>query len=348
MSEHTGLVPTGDQPPSSASWPTKLQLTLMVVTAATSVILFCFPWLVHLDGVTPFVQLVAWRVPIVTVLGPLVVAVLLVSYRFPTARRRVLPAGTVLLVVTVVAAATVVPRAVPASSALSGGQPFRVLSLNVDNGEADVSSLAATIRGTEPDVVVLPEAGERYASALLGALAGLGYQAASAGPPGLSDGLSVSVLLAPGLRGDRSDREGIRFWWLRISGGTLPVDLLAVHVAAPVPEQAWKWTADMTGLTGPCGTGRPVLVVGDFNSTVDSHGFAQMSNGCRDAAAASGQGLVGTWPAWLPGWLGMQIDHILVGGSVKVDNTVVLTSPGTDHRALLANLRVPIAHVEGG
>ena len=55
-----------------------------------------------------------------------------------------------------------------------------------------------------------------------------------------------------------------------------------------------------------------VVVVGDFNGTLDDFGGPRIG-GCRDAAALRGDAALGTWPTAVPPLLAMPIDHVLLG-----------------------------------
>ena len=79
---------------------------------------------------------------------------------------------------------------------------------------------------------------------------------------------------------------------------------------------------------------RPVLVVGDFNSTPHQWAYQHMAQGLRAAGGGA------TFPAWQPL---VQIDHILVGPAWRIEGAHV-PSFGTgaaisDHRPLVAQLR---------
>jgi hypothetical protein len=82
-------------------------------------------------------------------------------------------------------------------------------------------------------------------------------------------------------------------------------------------------------------------VVGDVNATLDHAPLRAALTGARDVAADCGQGLVATWPARLPRWMGVQIDHVFTSGGPRPLNFRVLDLPGSDHRALLAQVVVP-------
>jgi endonuclease/exonuclease/phosphatase family metal-dependent hydrolase len=69
-----------------------------------------------------------------------------------------------------------------------------------------------------------------------------------------------------------------------------------------------------------------------------------LGTGYRDAAAAVGQGLAGTWGPYdgdpIPP---VTIDHVLVDRRVGVRSVSVHGIPGSDHRAVLAELSLPPA-----
>ena len=68
-----------------------------------------------------------------------------------------------------------------------------------------------------------------------------------------------------------------------------------------------------------------------------------LDRGYVDAADAAGAGLKPTWPAppkqrrALP----LTIDHILVDRRARVERVTVVEIPRTDHRAVIAVLRLP-------
>jgi endonuclease/exonuclease/phosphatase (EEP) superfamily protein YafD len=88
--------------------------------------------------------------------------------------------------------------------------------------------------------------------------------------------------------------------------------------------------------------GRTVLVGGDFNATTDDAQFRGiLATGYADAAQQAGAGFTPTWPAdrWFPPLIA--IDHVLTRGAVarSVDSVRI---PGSDHRALVVDVRIPV------
>jgi len=308
-------------------------------------VLVLLPDLLGLDRHLPFAVFTALR-PALTVVGAVVVVLVAV-----VARRRLRASGVVGLVgvagvavVVVVAAAFVVPRVIPSESPPPGGTPLTVLEFNAFEGKADVAVLADVVRRERPDLVVLPEAGERFRSRIAALLPE--YRSWTNVPARAADVRGITVLSSP-RAGDVtartiSDAPGsptdTRYPWAEVTGGILgPVRLGAVHVVSIVPGWVSYWPGELAQMQRWCAAG-PALVVGDFNATPDHSAFRDGTRGCRDAATERGASLTGTWFAGMPRALGAQIDHVLMVGEPRAQDVEVLDIPGSDHRALLARL----------
>jgi endonuclease/exonuclease/phosphatase (EEP) superfamily protein YafD len=306
----------------------------VVVGAAVVVQL---PDLLGLDRWVPLTAAVAIRAQLAVAVA--VPAVLLLG------SRRCRPVAGAVLAVCVVAGAVVVPRVVAAPPPPGPGSTMTVLSFNVDQGEANVAALAATIRAVRPDVVVLPEAAERYRALVVRAIPDLGYRSAVGAAPGADDVNGITAFTAPemGAPTSRVIDQGGFDPWLELSGGRLGATrLVAVHVSAPVPGKIESWRRELAQLRTWCAPASgPAVIVGDLNATLDHREFRAGTAGCQDAGAVTGQGLAATWNAGCPRWFGAQIDHVLTGGGPAPVGLQILDLPGSDHRALLARLRSP-------
>jgi endonuclease/exonuclease/phosphatase (EEP) superfamily protein YafD len=219
-----------------------------------------------------------------------------------------------------------------------------VLTANVLVGSADTGALATLIERESPDLVSLPEAGPDFRDKLLPLIAGLGYRAWASSAPGTSDGEGVVLLVADRM-GDVTVTTGheMRHRYLRATGGALRSRrFYAVHPEAPVtPERTTRWRADLAHIARWCEESPAPIVAGDFNATADNGLFRAALGRCHSAADGSGLGLVGTFPARLPSWCGIQIDHVLVPLGATTTRFTILPIAGSDHRAVLAAVSLP-------
>ncbi|HKY16401.1 MAG TPA: endonuclease/exonuclease/phosphatase family protein, partial [Microthrixaceae bacterium] len=82
------------------------------------------------------------------------------------------------------------------------------------------------------------------------------------------------------------------------------------------------------------------LVIGDFNATVDQPTMRELlDDGYVDAAGAVGRGWVMTWR--FPFTPPLAIDHVLVDEDTAVRSVDVHPIAGSDHRAVVATVRLP-------
>ena len=319
------------------------------VVVALAVLL---PGYVGLDGVTPFAQLAALTpMTLVVVMASAFVgrfAAVLVRRKGPPLderRPRLFAAGFAAMIgaaVVALAAAGIVGSRLLADDAPAGPRGPTVLTLNADQGRADVDALAALVRERGADVVVLPEAGNLFRARLTALLPDYRGWSAEADSP--DDEASTSVLLGPRVPQPQVRTvPGALFGTLDVTVSS--VRIVAVHTAAPFPpERVGRWQEDLARLVAPvCAAPptSPTILVGDLNATADHSAFRAATAGCTDALPSAGAGAVATYPTDLPRWFGIQIDHVLVGGGLGVADAEVLDVPGTDHRAVLARLVAP-------
>ena len=313
-------------------------LPALPVAAVAAVLLV--PEYFGLADLAPFAQLVAFR-PVAAV-GLVLLAALAVLIR-----RRWWPGALAVTAVAGMALGTVLPRAV-AEPAPPPGPSLTVLSFNVNHGRADVNALAAAVRANRPDLVVLPEAGQRFERRLDPLLAGLRYRSWATTRPDEQDADGIVVLASARLgkvTATPLDLGTTRRFMQLTGGGLGGVAVVAVHPTAPTGPLS-TWVAELGTLRDWCGgdpgeQGPPHIVVGDVNATLDHTALRAATAGCTDAAADRGQGLVATWPTAWPRWLGVQIDHVFTSGGPRAADLSVLDLPGSDHRALFTRIVVP-------
>lgn len=273
---------------------------------------------------------------------PQVTAAALVA--LPLLRRR--GSGGVAALAAAALTAAVAPRAIPRPQPRADGAELRVLTANLLVGHADAESLVRLVVSTGADVLFLQELtdGARARLRTAGLDSVLPYQVlepVAFGPKGsgiwarhpLRDGLAVP----PASRSRPVAR-------LDLAPGQ-SVELVCVHLRPPRPSHsprgAARWRAEMAMLPGPGDV--PVILAGDFNATLDHARFRELLRlGYVDAAVQAGRGLVPTWGPRPGGELAvLALDHILLDPRCAVQAVSAYNLPGTDHRALYAQIRLP-------
>jgi endonuclease/exonuclease/phosphatase (EEP) superfamily protein YafD len=305
---------------------------LFTAVAAAGVLL---PDQVALDHRSPFLELVAWR--------PQIGLVVAVGAAGLAVHRRLRPVGAVLVSTALLGTTGAVRRSVPRAHPAPGPDDLTILNLNVLRGGADVDALARLVTCEVPDLVVLTESGQAFRARLMPLVERLGYRSWVSSDEGVRESRGITLLAAP-RAGDLQVRPGhaMQCRHLHVAGGALGEhELFAVRVTAPRSRrQRAAWRADLAVLGGWCHGRMPPIVVGDLNATLDHSALRRALGGCRSAAAGAGHGLVGTYPAALPRWSGIQIDHVLVPAGTTTTRFAVHDVAGTDHRAVLVRLRL--------
>jgi len=243
--------------------------------------------------------------------------------------------------------ATVLQRARPTPPVSAADGPLlRVVSLNTLHGRADAATVVALVREHDADVVALMEVTPEGVTSLVDAgIADLlphGHvmPAGADQPPGSGGAIwtRLEVLqrtMVPGRFGQPSVRLTVP--------GALDVELTAVHTHPPLqgPARVADWEQDLRQLPDP-EDGVLRVLTGDFNATPDHASFRRLlRSGWVDAARATGAGLRSTWSPVRGGRPRLTLDHVLVDERVTPQWLQVVHVPGSDHRALVAEVRLP-------
>jgi endonuclease/exonuclease/phosphatase (EEP) superfamily protein YafD len=237
------------------------------------------------------------------------------------------------------------------------GRRLRLVSFNMLHGRADAGALVDLVAGCDADVLTLmevtPGGRDRLVAAGLRSLLPTEHTLLPADPTRLGAGGSVWTRL-PVLGRSRVpgsfEQPQLR---LALPGGP-DVEVTAVHAHPPLQFAAGvrAWEEDLARLPAPGGDVVRVLA-GDFNASGDHASFRRLlRRGWVDAARAAGQGLRATWSPTGSPQPRLTLDHVLVDPRVGVAGLRVVHLPGSDHRALVADLRVPagaaVQHVDAG
>ena len=123
--------------------------------------------------------------------------------------------------------------------------------------------------------------------------------------------------------------------------------LFATHLFPPISAESTGWNDTSRGtlvarVRTAVDAGVPAVVVGDFNLAPWSTRVGGFEREASVLRAGRGRGLLITWPdtPYFP-WVGIPIDHVFVGGGVRVRALDVGPPIGSDHRGLVADLLLP-------
>lgn len=227
----------------------------------------------------------------------------------------------------------------------------RVLSANLRKGRADVASIVGLAR-QGADVITVseltPDIFRRFTEAGIDGIFpySLLFPAPEAGGIGLWSRYPISAV-SPTKPG-RPGRTAVR---LQIPGVRYDPLVASVHITSPLTNYGrsfgdWHTAiaaakAELTDFADAAGPGA-VIVAGDYNSTPDMRQFRDLlTNGYRDAVHQTGAGFAPTFPSqtWHPPLI--TIDHVLTRQAVATSIRTIFV-PGSDHRALLASIAVPL------
>jgi len=287
-------------------------------------------FIVQLFAFTPYVAAAAW-----------IPAILALATRRWTV-------GAVAVVIALLLTAAVLPRALPdRDKGPATGTRLTVMTSNMLFGGADAATIVKLV--SEHDVAVLAvqefttEGKEALAAAGLGLL--LPYSSLADEPMADGSGLYSRYPLTDA--GATKNGGGFRqaYGTVQVPDAG-PVLVESAHPLAPYARSVLgQWREDLLAEPRADRTEAPRVLLGDFNATLDHGPLRELiSRGYRDAADATGKGLIGTWGPYdgkpIPP---VTIDHVLADQRIGVREVSVHAIPHSDHRAIIAGLTVPAA-----
>ncbi len=338
--------------------------TLISLIFAIGLTVVTWPQFFRLETTNPFAQIVAMRGALVAglVIVAFVAIMLLFSKRLRGWARSML---VIALIGAIVNGAILYWRGVE-NTALPAptDSSIRVMTWNTLGSEVTAEQIALIAVRYGVDIIALPETteetGEEVAIRMRDAGLPMWVHHVRFSPEvtHAPEAWSTTLLITPELgeyaviedsTTGRSNTSALPSVVAMPIDGTGPT-VVAVHAMAPRQNAIDDWRDDLRWIGDQCPAGANVILVGDFNATLDhmaSYGIGAGELGaCTDAAAVTGAGGVGTWPTSLPALLGAPIDHIMFSSHWEAQGAEVLESTGTvhgsDHRPVIVQLE-PVA-----
>ena len=249
------------------------------------------------------------------------------------------PLATAAGLITVVHLAAVAPALPIDPAPIAGtGEPLRIVTANSSFRNTIPDEWARALVALDADVIVVQE----YPHAIRDALWRAGvrerypWQSVSLRP--YSAGVAMFSRLA--MRGTSVPTFGEDGIAASVKVGDRWMRILNVHTAALPDRSAWRDSfSDLERylVDQPA----PLIAAGDFNATLWHQPMRQLLDGpLRDAHADRHRALATTWPVGKPGAPFALLDHVLVTSTIDVRSVAERTLPGSDHRAVVADLLV--------
>ena len=330
----------------------RLLAAVILVAVAGILLVVAWPQLFGLQQAALVAQAVSLRGLCIAVSVVAIVALVLFMAMAPRARRFAASLAALVLVFILVTTAVLASRGFGnLAFETKSDNSLTVLSWNTLGDAPGAKAIAELALDSSADIVVLPETTKATGMAVADAmgLAGRPMQQFTIAFDVISKARSTTLLISTSLGEYEIDTKEPNSLVLptviaRPVDGTGP-EILGVHLVAPIPGELAHWRTDLAWAASAC-SGPNVIMAGDFNSTIDhfaglgSSGSTTLGH-CTDAASASDNAAVGTWPTALPALLSAPIDHVMATANWKVTGFRVIENYdkyGSDHRPVLAQL----------
>ena len=226
-----------------------------------------------------------------------------------------------------------------AAQSSCAGPKVTVVTLNVNFRNTQHERVLRWLEAHPADVVVLEEVTSEWA-ANLAHLPGYPYRAIRTREDPY--GIALLMMHAPG-----------SVFWLDLVGDGLPsvsadlaiegrsLQVIGMHTRTPLtPDWARARDRELSRAAERATYGGlPSIVAGDLNLSPDSPDFVRLLQAGRLEDTLDGEG----WrPTWMAGFwpLALRLDHVLASRGTCVVETEVGPDVGSDHRPLIATLRL--------
>jgi endonuclease/exonuclease/phosphatase (EEP) superfamily protein YafD len=222
---------------------------------------------------------------------------------------------------------------------------LRILSANLANGWADADAFADLVEAVEPDVVAVQELAPPQAEALARVL-----PFGKLEPARDHCGMGIGLRMPGSVRALRLPYRSAFVAEVAGPEDDEPVEVVNLHLAAPHVRPLVQRARDRRGQVRQiiahldAAPRRRRVLAGDLNATPLWPAYRRLRTRFDDAAVEAarriGRRPGRTWGLWSGSMRLLRIDHVLVQGLVATE-TRVLSLCGSDHSALVADLRLP-------
>lgn len=225
----------------------------------------------------------------------------------------------------------------PAFAGANPGQHLRILHSNVLTGNRRYADVISLVKAEQPDIAVFVEVSTAWARELAVLSEMFPYscrqQESEAFGSAIYSKLPLeNAVLKAFSKQRRSLSADVKFQDKTIS-------LLLVHPSVPIKQHSFIDRNQQLAAIGEYAAQvkNPLVVVGDFNTTMWSPFYKNMVNTGKLRNARSGFGILPTWPTFMP-LAYIPIDHVLVSKEIGVLKIRTGRNVGSDHLPLITDL----------
>jgi endonuclease/exonuclease/phosphatase (EEP) superfamily protein YafD len=225
----------------------------------------------------------------------------------------------------------------PAWAGATPGQNLRVLHSNVLTSNRRYSDVISLVKAEQPDIAVFVEVSTSWAKELSVLSEMFPYYSQQQESEKFGSAIYSKLPLENASVKAFSKRRKSLLADVKFQGKI--ISLILVHPTVPIKQQSFIERNKQLAAIGEYAAQvkNPLIVVGDFNTTMWSPFYTNMVKTAKLRNARSGFGILPTWPTFLP-LAYIPIDHFLVSKEICVLKIRTGRNVGSDHLPLITDL----------
>lgn len=225
----------------------------------------------------------------------------------------------------------------PAFAGSTPGQYLRILHSNVLTNNRRYSDVISLVKAEQPDIAVFVEVSTSWARELAVLSEIFPYSSNQQESERFGSAIYSKLPLEnASVQGFSSQRKSL-LADVKFQGKT--ISLILTHPSVPIKQYSFIDRNQQLAAIGEYAAQvkNPLIVVGDFNTTMWSPFYKNMVKTAKLRNARSGFGILPTWPTFMP-LVYIPIDHLLVSKEIGVLKVRTGRNIGSDHLPLITDL----------
>lgn len=225
----------------------------------------------------------------------------------------------------------------PAWAGATPGQHLRILHSNVLRSNRRYSEVISLVKAEQPDIAVFVEVNTPWAKELSVLSEIFPYSSTQQESEIFGSAIYSKLPLENASVKAFSNQRRSLLVDAKFQGKI--ISLILVHPTVPIKQQTFIDRNKQLAAIGEYAAQvkNPLIVVGDFNTTMWSPFYINMVKTAKLRNARSGFGILPTWPTFLP-LAYIPIDHFLVSKEIGVLKIRTGGNVGSDHLPLITDL----------